>query len=96
MKTEQAPNLESWLPLGLLMAALILYWPALKVFFSLDDLRFLLRAAGLEESPPGMRRLLSVQLYFRGAWALFGTRAHLYHLVTILLHAANAWLVYKI
>ena len=96
MKKEHPLNLEFWLPFGLLAAALILYWPALKVFFSLDDLRFLLRAAGLEESPPGLRRLLSVQLYFRGAWVLFGTRAHQYHLVTIFLHAANAWLVYRI
>lgn len=96
MKKGNALPLESWLPLGLLAAALILYWPALKVFFSLDDLRFLLRAAGLEETPPGMKRMLSVQLYFKAAWALFGTRAHLYHLITILLHAANAWLVYLI
>lgn len=96
MKKESAFPLESWLPLGLLAAALILYWPTLKVFFSLDDLSFLLRAADLEESPGGMRRLLSVQLYFKAAWTLFGTRAHLYHIVTIFLHAANAWLAYMI
>ncbi len=96
MKRESVFPLESWLPLGLFTAALILYWPALSVFFSLDDLRFLLRAADLEESPGGMKRLLSVQLYFKGAWALFGARAHLYHLVTIFLHAANAYLVYMV
>lgn len=84
------------MPPGLLLAALILYWPTLRVFFSLDDLRFLLRAAGLEESPGGVKRILSVQIYFRAAWALFGTRAHLYHLVSIFLHAANAYLVYKV
>lgn len=96
MKKEQIQALESWLPLGLFIAALVIYWPAMRVFFSLDDLRFLLRAAGLEESPRSIKRILSVQLYFKAAWALFGTRAHLYHLVTIFLHAANAWLVYLI
>lgn len=96
MKKENTFPLESWLPFGFLAAALILYWPSLSVFFSLDDLRFLLRAEGLEESPGGVKRILSVQIYFRAAWALLGTRAHLYHLVSIFLHAANAYLVYKV
>ena len=82
--------------MGLLLAALILYWPAIRVFFSLDDLRFLLRAAGLEESPWALKRILSVQLYFKAAWTLFGTRPQLYHLVNVFLHAANAWLIYLI
>jgi hypothetical protein len=96
MKTERGYPPESFIFPGLLLAALILYLPALRVFFSLDDMRFLLRAAGLEESAIGIKRLLSVHLYFRAAWALFGTKAHLYHLVTIFLHALNAWLVYLI
>jgi hypothetical protein len=94
MKRVRNRALHNLFPLILIALALALYWPALRVFFSLDDFRFLLRAAGLEEYPESYRRILSTRLYFISAWKLFGTTSWPYHLVVLLLHAVNAWLVY--
>jgi hypothetical protein len=85
---------KSLFPTLLLSLTLFLYWPSLRIFFSVDELRFLLRAAGLEETPFRLTRLISVQLFFKLTWELFGNRAFLYHLVILILHAANAWIVY--
>gem|GEM_PF-6728590 len=70
-----------------------LYAGALRVFFSLDDLQFLSRAAGLEHAG-GLRRVISTQWFFDASWRLFGTRSWAYHLVVLLLHAANASILY--
>ncbi len=94
MKQSQDRTLHNLFPLFILLLALALYLPALRVFFSLDDFRFLLRAAGFENYPDSFRRLVSIRLFFGAAWRLFGTTPWLYHLVVLVLHAANAWLLY--
>jgi hypothetical protein len=82
------------LPLFLLVLVFILYWPALRVFFSTDDLQFLLKVAGIDENTLGFRRFMSVRLFFGAAWRFFGNRPWPYHLVVLFLHAANGWIVY--
>jgi hypothetical protein len=96
MARKSAARAELYVPLVIVLLAAVIYWPALRVFFSLDDLRFLLRASGLDGSPMGLKRILSVGLYFEIAWRLFGANPWPYHLAVIVLHAANAWLVYKL
>ena len=83
---------------ALLLAALTLalYRGALAVFFSSDDLLFLMRADGLVPWGMGTRRLLSVRVFFTVCWQLFGERPALFHVVILLLHAANAWLLARV
>jgi hypothetical protein len=85
---------ESVLPLILVALPLALYWSGLRVFFSLDDLQFLLRAAGLDQNATAPGRFISTKLFFIASWKLFGARPWLYHLVVFLLHAANASILY--
>ncbi len=94
MKKPRNRIISTLLPLFILLLTLALYWPALRVFFSLDDFRFLLRAAGFEDYPDSFRRLVSIRLFFGAAWRLFGTNPWPYHLVVLVLHALNAWLIY--
>lgn len=94
MNRSRESTSSSLFPLYLLLLTLALYWPALRVFFSLDDLQFLLKAAGFDEEPFGFRRLISVRLFFTAAWRLFDGHPWPYHLVAILLHAANGWMVF--
>jgi hypothetical protein len=94
MIKKQAHHSDIFFLLFLLALAFALYWPGLQIFFSLDDLQFLSRAAGIDAHPDGFRRILSTRWFFGAAWALFGTRAWAYHLVVLLLHAANAWILY--
>jgi len=83
---------------ALLLAALTLalYRAAFGVFFSTDDLLFLLRADGQVPWGMGTRRLLSVRVFFSAGWQLFGERPALFHLAILLLHAANAWLLARL
>ena len=94
MIRKQAHHSDIFFLLFLLALAFALYWPGLQVFFSLDDLQFLSRAAGIDAQTGGFRRILSTRWFFSAAWTLFGTRAWAYHLVVLLLHAANAWILY--
>ncbi|MCB1162095.1 MAG: hypothetical protein H6693_01500 [Candidatus Latescibacteria bacterium] len=87
---------EALFALLLVALTLGLYWGALRVFFSTDDLLFLLRAKGVEPWAMGTRRLLSVRVFFSVCWALFGERAALYHVLILLLHALNAWLLGRV
>ncbi|MCK4539410.1 MAG: hypothetical protein KAV42_11495, partial [Candidatus Krumholzibacteria bacterium] len=80
----------------LLLSAAILYWPALKISFSLDDLRFLLRASGVEDFPDSIKRILSIRLFFQAGWKLFRTSSGYYHLVVVILHLINAGLIQRI
>lgn len=84
---------EVLLALLLVALTLALYRKAFGVFFSTDDLLFLLRADGQVPWGMGTRRLLSVRVFFSVCWQLFGERPALFHLVILLLHAANAWLL---
>jgi hypothetical protein len=76
--------------------SLILYSPALNVFFSTDDLHFLERAAGYEDWNKGLRRWISVQFFFNAGWRVFGDDPRLYHLFILALHGLNAWLVSRV
>lgn len=96
MKQNHTRTLHKFFPLFILLLTLALYWPALRVFFSLDDFRFLLRAAGFEAYPDSFRRLVSIRIFFGAAWRLFGANPLPYHLVVLALHAANAWLLYSL
>lgn len=84
------------LPLALVLVTAGLGLPALRVFFSLDDHLFLERAAGLVPWDEGIRRLLSVRVFFTAAWRLFGDNAVLYHLAVLSIHALNGWLVTRV
>ncbi len=81
-------------PVYLLLLTLVLYWPALRIFFSLDDLQFLMKAAGFDANPFGLRRIVSVHLFFTAAWRLFDGHPWPYHIIGIVLHAANGWIVF--
>jgi hypothetical protein len=78
----------------LIVLPLALYWSGFKVFFSLDDLQFLLRAAGLDQNAAAPGRFISTKLYFFATWRLFGSQAWLYHLVVFMFHVANASVLY--
>lgn len=84
------------LPLALVIVTAVLGLPALRVFFSLDDHLFLERAAGLVPWDEGIRRLLSVRVFFTAAWRLFGDNAAGYHLAVLSIHALNGWLVTRV
>lgn len=81
-------------PVYLLLLTVALYWPALRIFFSLDDLRFLMKASGLDVQPFGLRRIVSVRFFFTTAWRLFDGHQWPYHLISLILHAANGWIVF--
>ena len=94
MKKKYAQYTDILFLLFLLALTFALYWPALRIFFSLDDLQFLSRAAGLTDDTGGLRRLISTRVFFAASWRLFGSRPWPYHLVVLLLHAANASIIY--
>lgn len=82
--------------LFLMLLSVAAYWPALGLFFSLDDALFLMRADGLDEWGDGTRRLLSVRLFFTAGWRLFGENPAPFHLLILLMHGANAWLLGRV
>ena len=84
------------LPLALGLVTIGLGLPAVRIFFSLDDHLFLERAAGLVPWDEGIRRLLSVRVFFTAAWRLFGDNAVGYHLTIMSIHALNGWLVTRV
>ena len=69
---------------------------AIGAFFSPDDLIHLEQAAGLRPTLPSPFRVLSQVLYFRAMYALAGPNPLPFHLVTYLLHLANAGLAYAL
>jgi hypothetical protein len=83
-------------PLILLVLPLALFWSGFRVFFSLDDLQFLLRAAGLDQSDAPEGRFISTRLFFAASWSMFGTHSWLYHLVVFMFHVANASILYRL
>lgn len=89
-------RIELWLIPALILSTLLLYWPALGVFFSHDDVVFLGRAAGLEPWPHPLHRGLSQWGYFTLGWHLFGPRPVPFHLVALALHTLNGYLLYRI
>jgi|WetSurMetagenome_2_1015567.scaffolds.fasta_scaffold06610_6 hypothetical protein len=94
MEKTRSPGPDSIFLLILMALPLVLYWSGFRVFFSLDDLQFLLRAAGFDQNAEAQGRFISTRLYFFAMWRLFGSQAWLYHLVVFMFHAANASILY--
>jgi hypothetical protein len=95
MKNKRTDNKEILLFFVLLFAlTFAFYWPAFRVFFSLDDLQFLSRAAGLSAPAAGLRRLVSTRLFFAASWKLFGPHPWPYHVVVLSLHTVNACILF--
>lgn len=78
------------------MAGLVLYAPALRLFFAQDDVTFLSRAAGLEPTPWSFARPLSEGVAWRVLYGLFGLAPAPFHAVRLGLHLASVALVYVI
>ncbi len=91
------PALREGLLLGfLILLSLLIYRPALDLFFSLDDGIFLLRAEGLEDWGGGTRRLLSVRFFFTACWRLFGENPLPYHVIILTMHGFASWLLGRV
>ncbi len=91
------PALRELLLLAFLMLlSLLIYRPALELFFSTDDGLFLLRAEGLEDWGGGTRRLVSVRLFFSACWRFFGENPLPYHAIILALHGFAAWLLGRV
>lgn len=83
----------AWTLLGL---ALVVWTqsPALGAFFSSpDDLVHLQQAAGLRPIAASPFRFLSQVAYFRVMLDLFGPQPIVFHVVSLLVHGFNVWLV---
>ena len=81
---------------GILVAACVVQWHAVVSFFSADDLIHLEQAAGLLPTPVMPWRYLSQVLYFRAMLWVFGPWPTAFMSCNLLLHLANALLVYAI
>ncbi len=84
---------------GILLLAVIAYWPALDNPFVADDYALLLGAekaaahsTALFAMPLGWRRLVS-NFFFTVCFALFGADATLFYWANLLLHVVNSLLV---
>ena len=95
-----------WLGIFLLAASLVAYWPALHGGFIWDDAEYVAKNQ-LLTAPDGLRRIWFsldspsqyfplVYTTFRLEYALWGLRAEGYHWVNLLLHTANALLVWRL
>ena len=78
------------------VAALVLYRPALDVFFCMDDMGFLRQAADLAPWPDTLDRLISARGFFTLGWRLFGADPTGYHVLILALHGLGAWLVTRV
>jgi hypothetical protein len=94
MEKTRSPGPDSIFLFILIALPLALYWSGFQVFFSLDDLQFLLKAAGFDQDTVAQGRFISTKLFFFASWRLFGSHAWLYHLVVFSFHVANASILY--
>jgi hypothetical protein len=85
----------------MVVLTLVCFWPLVHFFFAQDDFVFLERASrgladaagGFFDARPGQFRPLTKGVYFALTWPLFGLHATPFHIISILLHAANALLL---
>jgi protein O-mannosyl-transferase len=107
MKSEKAPERCDW-PLALILAALTVaaYWPVAHAGFIWDDDRYVTENP-LLTAPDGLRRIWlsfdSPSQYFPLTYTTFFIERYVwglnpagYHWVNLLLHAANALLVWRV
>jgi hypothetical protein len=88
------PALEIAIVLGCVALAVWVERRALAGFFSLDDLVIMEETLGLRAMAPTLWRFLSRTVYFAATVPLFGAHAFPYHLVSMLVHAADLALLY--
>ncbi len=97
-----SPNrLPRWAPtalvaLALAVAVFIVFRGALGLFFAQEDFRGLAVAKGLLPRHASLWRYVSVQTFMDVFYPLFGDRPGPYHLVSIVLHAANATMLFAL
>lgn len=85
----------AWVLLATVAAlALIVHRHVLGRFFALDDLILFQQAAGIRPWPLTVWRWLSGWAWFRVTVPLWGHEPFPYHLVSLLLHAGNAMLLF--
>jgi len=107
-KSAPAPhrNWEAWLPFIGCVIALIAYFPALQAGFIWDDDRYV-TSNRLLTAPDGLWRIWFSQdapsqyvpLTYTSLWlehSLWGFWAKGYHIVNVLLHAVNGWLLWRL
>jgi hypothetical protein len=88
--------------IGITVLIAVCYLPLLRYFFAQDDFMLLNASAyhlGEElartfGAVPHHFRPLTEFLYFAGAYKVFGLNATPYHIVSLLIHLCNTWLVY--
>jgi len=88
--------------IGITILIVVCYLPLLRYFFAQDDFMLLNASAyhlGEELARtfgaiPYHFRPLTEFLYFAGAYKVFGLNATPYHIVSLLIHLCNTWLVY--
>ncbi|MFQ5510316.1 MAG: hypothetical protein ACE5EO_00550 [Candidatus Krumholzibacteriia bacterium] len=83
-----------------LVLTAVTFLPVLVLFFAQDD--FMLMQRAVNEPGWGFAftkhhyRPLTKYLYFAVMYAAFGLKPFAYHLVSLLVHVANTWLVFKV
>lgn len=90
-------SLPAWALLGsLAIATLVVHRHVLHAYFALDDFVMFQQATGVRSWPLTAWRWLSGWAWFRAVVPFFGTDAHAYHTVSLLLHVANALLISRV
>jgi hypothetical protein len=105
-ENDREKRVDYLIPSLLLMVTFIVFVPVLGVFFWQDDFVFLYEARFAKwtdilraflpwaTGPLGFYRPLTTQLYFVIGDRIFGFKPEFYHAANLLLHTANAVLVY--
>ncbi len=81
---------------SLVLFTLLVHRHALQGFFALDDLILFQQAAGIRPWPMTAWRWLSGWAWFRVTVPMWGHETFPYHLASLLLHALNAVLLYRL
>lgn len=87
--------------IAIVVLTLVCFWPITRFFFAQDDFVLIEQASrgigsavgNFFDARPGQFRPLSKGLYFLVTWPIFGLNPVAFHVLSILLHAANAILV---
>jgi len=91
----EASARRSWAPL-LAFLGIVVWVRVFTTWFAQDDFHWLLRAARGTPVAPTTPRLLSMYLYFRAWYALFGAHPWAYHALSLALHLASGLLFYRL
>lgn len=92
----------NWRVLIIWAAATAVFWPTLKTYFLQDDWMFLSFVADkpfteiFVYQAKAIYRPLGQQLFFWMGWYLFGLNSIGYHLMGLVIHFVNIWLLWKL